>query len=75
MLVSGADFYSNPRLSPDGTKLAWVRSGPRAYGLLRAIQSVRLGDYVNALQAWCTDVRAAEVVRLTTMSRKAEAAR
>ena len=24
MLVSGADFYSNPRLSPDGSKLAWV---------------------------------------------------
>ncbi|KAK9790131.1 hypothetical protein WJX73_001662 [Symbiochloris irregularis] len=24
VLVSGQDFYSNPRLSPDGTKLAWV---------------------------------------------------
>lgn len=24
VLVSGADFYSNPRLSQDGTKLAWV---------------------------------------------------
>jgi len=24
VLVSGADFYSNPRLSPDGSKLAWL---------------------------------------------------
>ena len=23
-LVSGVDFYSSPRLSPDGTKLAWI---------------------------------------------------
>jgi dipeptidyl aminopeptidase/acylaminoacyl peptidase len=23
-LVEGADFYSNPRLSPDGTKLSWL---------------------------------------------------
>ncbi len=23
-LVSGADFYSSPRLSPDGTQLAWI---------------------------------------------------
>ncbi|HAC62229.1 MAG TPA: peptidase [Cyanothece sp. UBA12306] len=23
-LVSGADFYSSPRLSPDGTELAWI---------------------------------------------------
>ena len=24
ILVSGSDFYSNPRLSPDGSKLAWM---------------------------------------------------
>ena len=24
VLVSGNDFYSSPRLSPDGTKLAWL---------------------------------------------------
>ena len=24
MLVSGADFYASPRLSPDGGRLAWV---------------------------------------------------
>src|SRR5581483_4470965 len=24
VLVSGADFYSNPRLSPDGSRLAWL---------------------------------------------------
>ncbi|MBW4576514.1 MAG: S9 family peptidase [Aphanothece sp. CMT-3BRIN-NPC111] len=24
VLVSGADFYSSPRLSPDGTRLAWL---------------------------------------------------
>ena len=24
VLVSGSDFYSNPRLSPDGTQLAWL---------------------------------------------------
>ncbi len=24
MLVSGADFYSHPRLSPDGSRLAWL---------------------------------------------------
>ncbi len=24
VLVSGSDFYSNPRLSPDGTRLAWI---------------------------------------------------
>ncbi|MDX2232140.1 MAG: S9 family peptidase [Leptolyngbyaceae cyanobacterium bins.349] len=24
ILVSGGDFYSSPRLSPDGTKLAWI---------------------------------------------------
>ncbi len=24
VLVSGADFYSSPRLSPDGSKLAWL---------------------------------------------------
>lgn len=24
VLVSGADFYSNPRLSPDGTQLSWL---------------------------------------------------
>jgi dipeptidyl aminopeptidase/acylaminoacyl peptidase len=24
VLVSGADFYSDPRLSPDGTRLAWL---------------------------------------------------
>ncbi|MFW6264134.1 MAG: S9 family peptidase [Cyanobacteriota bacterium] len=24
-LVSGSDFYSSPRLSPDGTKLAWLQ--------------------------------------------------
>jgi dipeptidyl aminopeptidase/acylaminoacyl peptidase len=24
LLVSGADFYSTPRLSPDGTRLAWL---------------------------------------------------
>ena len=25
VLVSGADFYSNPRLSPDGQRLAWLQ--------------------------------------------------
>ncbi|HZP13963.1 MAG TPA: S9 family peptidase [Nevskiaceae bacterium] len=25
VLASGADFYSNPRLSPDGTRLAWLQ--------------------------------------------------
>ena len=25
VLSSGADFYSNPRLSPDGTRLAWLQ--------------------------------------------------
>jgi dipeptidyl aminopeptidase/acylaminoacyl peptidase len=25
VLVEGADFYSTPRLSPDGTRLAWLR--------------------------------------------------
>ena len=25
VLVSGADFYSNPRLSPDGTHLSWLQ--------------------------------------------------
>ncbi|KAK9844215.1 hypothetical protein WJX81_008232 [Elliptochloris bilobata] len=25
VLASGADFYSNPRLSPDGSKLTWVQ--------------------------------------------------
>lgn len=25
VLASGADFYSSPRLSLDGSKLAWVR--------------------------------------------------
>jgi dipeptidyl aminopeptidase/acylaminoacyl peptidase len=25
VLVDGADFYSSPRLSPDGTQLAWLR--------------------------------------------------
>ena len=25
VLVSGADFYSSPRLSLDGSRLAWVR--------------------------------------------------
>jgi dipeptidyl aminopeptidase/acylaminoacyl peptidase len=25
VLVSGADFYANPRLSPDGRRLAWVQ--------------------------------------------------
>jgi dipeptidyl aminopeptidase/acylaminoacyl peptidase len=24
VLISGADFYSNPRLSPDGTQMAWL---------------------------------------------------
>jgi len=24
VLVSGADFYANPRLSPDGTRLCWI---------------------------------------------------
>lgn len=24
ILVEGSDFYSNPRLSPDGTRLAWI---------------------------------------------------
>lgn len=24
VLVSGADFYSNPRISPDGTRLSWL---------------------------------------------------
>ena len=24
ILVSGSDFYSNPRLSPDGSKMAWM---------------------------------------------------
>lgn len=24
VLISGADFYSNPRISPDGTQLAWL---------------------------------------------------
>ncbi len=24
VLISGADFYSNPRISPDGTRLAWL---------------------------------------------------
>ena len=24
ILASGADFYSNPRISPDGTQLAWI---------------------------------------------------
>ena len=28
MLVSGADFYMAPRVSPEGGKLAWVRSVP-----------------------------------------------
>ncbi len=25
VLVSGADFYSSPRISPDGTRLAWIQ--------------------------------------------------
>jgi len=25
VLAGGADFYSSPRLSPDGARLAWVR--------------------------------------------------
>lgn len=28
MLVSGADFYTAPRVSLDSSKLAWVRSMP-----------------------------------------------
>ena len=24
MLASGHDFFSSPRISPDGTRLAWV---------------------------------------------------
>ena len=42
VLVTGADFYSNPRPSPDGTKLAWVRSCPRAHELLHAVQPAQL---------------------------------
>ena len=54
VLVSGADFYSNPRPSPDGTKLAWVRSGPRACELLHAIQAVLCENtFARALQALC----------------------
>lgn len=56
VLVSGANFYSNPRPSPDGTKLAWVRSGPRACELLHAIQPVLLGVFARALQTLCPHV-------------------
>ena len=44
MLVSGADFYSTPRPSPDGTKLAWVHPGPAACKLSHAVRFVLPGE-------------------------------
>ena len=33
VLVSGNDFYSSPRLSPDGTRLAWLTWNQPKYAL------------------------------------------
>ena len=44
VLVSGADFYSNPRPSPDGTKLAWVRPKLSACRRLHAFRWMLLGE-------------------------------
>lgn len=73
VLRSGADFYSNPRISPDGTQLAWIEwdhpnmpwDGTRLYiatfrddGTLGSIEWIAGGAEESVLQPlWSPDGR------------------
>jgi len=37
VIVSGNDFYSSPRLSPDGNRLAWLSGSSNMPGMDRAM--------------------------------------
>ena len=61
VLAGGHDFFSTPRLSPDGTQLAWLDVGPAvdAVGRFRAVASATVGADGRARRPRWSPARAA----------------